>query len=283
MPYFGVKYRISWSHIEEVSCLEEIKHPSVRACLTEYDSEDGFEIHTVGDLPARSGLGSSSSFTAAMLAALDLYCGTKSIDPLKIARQTIKIEQDILRETVGIQDQIQVCHGGFNVTKIFPDSSYTILTLGETSSFVRQINRSLVLVYSGIVRNSSEVQMTSFSHSDSETRLSNLESIRDCAEEFSRMLLDHAISFQDFSVLLNQSWAYKASNLSQIPGMATLISIYDRAIYAGASCGKLLGAGGGGFFAFFVHPEKQAEFKKIMSPYICIRAEVTNSGVQQII
>ena len=116
--------------------LDDIKHPSVRAS-TEYGFDDGFEIHTVGDLPARSGLGSSSSFTAAMIAALDLYSGSKLIDPLKIAKQTIRIEQDVLRETVGIQDQIQVCHGGFNVTRIFPDSTYSIVTLGESSSFVR--------------------------------------------------------------------------------------------------------------------------------------------------
>ena len=283
MPYFGVKYRISWSYIEEVSSLEEIKHPSVRACLSEYGLEDGFEIHTFGDLPARSGLGSSSSFTAAMLSALNLYKGSPLIDPANIAKQTIKIEQDVLRETVGIQDQIQVCHGGFNVTTIFPDSSYSIVTLGDTSSFVRQINRSLVLVYSGIVRHSSEVHKASFLQTDSKRRQKNLESIRLCAEEFSLRLLDHTISFREFAVLLNQSWSYKVNNLPQTPATAILLSIYDQAIDAGASCGKLLGAGGGGFFAFFVQPEKQAEFAKKITPYIAIRAEVSKSGVQQVI
>ena len=82
MPYFGYKYRISWSHIEEVSTINEIQHPSVRACLSEYDFDDGFEIHTVGDLPARSGLASSSSFTAALLAALNIYNGSLSLDPV---------------------------------------------------------------------------------------------------------------------------------------------------------------------------------------------------------
>jgi len=283
MPYFGVKYRISWSHIEEVSSLEEIKHPSVRACLLEYGLEDGFEIHTVGDLPARSGLGSSSAFTAAMLAALNLYDGSPIIDPANIAKQTIKVEQDVLRETVGIQDQIQVCHGGFNVTKIFPDSSYSIVTLGDTSSFVRQINKSLVLVYSGIVRHSSEVHKASLLQIDPERKQKALENIRSCAKEFSCRLLDHTITFQDFAVLLNESWSYKVENLPQTPAKAILLSIYDQAIDAGASCGKLLGAGGGGFFAFFVQPEKQTEFEKRMSPYIAIRAQVSSFGVQQVI
>jgi len=283
MPYFGVKYRISWSHIEEVSSLEEIRHPSVRACLLEYGLEDGLEIHTVGELPARSGLGSSSSFTAALLAALSLYNGSKTLDPAVIAKETIRIEQDVLKETVGIQDQIQVCHGGFNVTKIFPDSSYSLVTLGDTSSFVRQINRSLVLVYSGIVRHSSEVHMASFLQTESKGRKNNLEGIRSCAEEFSSRLLNHSISFKDFAQLLNESWAYKASNLPRTPATPTLLSIYDQAIDAGASCGKLLGAGGGGFFAFFVQPELQAEFSRKMSPYISINAKVSNSGVHQVV
>lgn len=282
LPYFNTKYRISWSYIEEVSKIEDIKHPSVRACLTEYSLEDGFEIHTVGDLPARSGLGSSSSFTAAMLAALTLYKGIK-IDAVDIARQTIQIEQDVLQETVGIQDQIQVCHGGFNVTRIFPDSSYSIVSLNNTSSLVREINASLVLVYSGIVRNSSVIQELTLSATDPNIRHKNLSSIRSCAESFAERLLNHSVSFEEFSVLLNESWSYKASIMPHTQERSALLSIYDEALNAGAACGKLLGAGGGGFFAFFVPPENQIEFAKRMSAYILIRAKVSYTGVERVI
>lgn len=283
LPYFDIKYRISWSHIEEVSCIKDIKHPSVRACLTEYDLHDGFEIHTVGDLPARSGLGSSSSFTAAMLAALTIFKGSNDIDPVLIARQTIRIEQEVLQEAVGIQDQIQVCHGGFNVTNIFPDSTYSIVSLGDTSQFVRQVNASLVLVYSGIVRHSSEIHKAAISKTDTQRRNQNLERIREYSEEFSRKLLDHTITFSEFASLLNQSWSSKVHNLPQSAVNLQLLSIYDQAIDAGADCGKLLGAGGGGFFAFFVQPHKQQEFMKLMSPYLSIRAKVSTAGVQQVI
>ena len=122
---------------------------------------------------------------------------------------------------------------------------------------------------------------TSISQTNTSHRQSNLNSIRLCAELFSKNF--RSLTFQEFATLLNQSWSYKLSNIPQTPTKTTLLAIYSQAIESGASCGKLLGAGGGGFFAFFVKPEKQVEFVKRMSPYIAIRAKVSKYGVQQII
>ena len=146
LPYYKAKYRLSWAKLEEAETIEQLTHPSVRACLNYFNVRDPLEIHTVGDLPARSGLGSSSAFTACLLSALHLYKGM-TIDESKIAKQTIDIEQNVLKEKVGVQDQIQVCHGGFNITTIFADSNYSILSLNNSSKVVRSIGDSLMLVY----------------------------------------------------------------------------------------------------------------------------------------
>ena len=137
LPYFGYKYRICWSHIEECKNIDDIKHPSVRACLNYLKIDDGLEIQTSGDLPARSGLGSSSAFTAASLAALYEYKG-EQYTKQSLAKHTIKVEQKELKENVGVQDQIQVCHGGFNVTRISKDSSYSLLSLDKTNKVVER-------------------------------------------------------------------------------------------------------------------------------------------------
>ena len=155
LPFYNNKFRFSWAKIEEVANIDDFTHPSVKACLNYLKIKDPLEIHTVGDLPARSGLGSSSAFTAAFLTSLALY-KKNQYTASTIAEQAIYVEQEILKENVGIQDQIQVCHGGFNITSIFADSSYSLLSLNNSSAIVREISESLVLVYSGITRTSSD-------------------------------------------------------------------------------------------------------------------------------
>ena len=125
LPYSKVNYHISWNKLETVENISEIKHPSIKACLNYLNIKDPLCIHTIGDLPARSGVGSSSAFTAALLSSLYLY-KNKTFTASSIAEKTIFVEQEILKENVGIQDQIQVCHGGFNITSIFPDMSFPI-------------------------------------------------------------------------------------------------------------------------------------------------------------
>ena len=200
LPYFNKKYRLSWSKIEEHDEINEIKHPSIRACLEYSKITEGLEIHTVGDLPARSGLGSSSAFTAALLGALKIN-SKQLISTEQIAKETIFIEQDILKEKVGIQDQIQVCHGGFNITNIFTSGEYSTLSLNETSTLFRSVNDTLILVYSGIERSSSEFHNYIESSVLNSTRQDSLHNIHSIAKEFSSKLVNHNASFELFSQL----------------------------------------------------------------------------------
>ena len=279
LPYFGSKYRISWSLIEEVSSLKEITHPSIRACIEFSEISDGLEINTVGDLPARSGLGSSSSFTAAMLAALHLY-KNKSFTKSKIANETIHIEQEILKENVGIQDQIQVCLGGFNLTTIFPDSTYSTLSLNNTSKFVNDIDQSLILVYSGITRISSEIQELNKIEVSDEIKQNSLNKINRIANQFSEYLIKHEANFEIFTNLMLDSWDAKFSSFPKNNLSDKILQIYKKGINSGAKCGKLLGAGGGGFFAFFVPKEYQINFLNSMKEFICVPCNVSYNGVE---
>jgi len=282
LPYFNTKYRLSWSRIEETSCIADISHPSIRACLEFMNVSSGLEIHTVGDLPARSGLGSSSAFTAALLGALCVH-QDKKFTPSSIAYDTIHLEKNVLQEHVGIQDQIQVAHGGFNVTTIFADSTYSLVSLNETSTIVQHINDSLILVYSGISRFSSEVHRESLASVDSNVLNSSLLTINSLAEEFATLLLSHTASFDDLVRLLSLSWEAKSSAFPQSQTTEQLLSIYRTALLAGASCGKLLGAGGGGFFAFFVPPQLHKSFIDNMSPLICVPSQIAHTGIEQIL
>jgi D-glycero-alpha-D-manno-heptose-7-phosphate kinase len=282
LPYFNTKYRLSWSKIEEVSRIGDLTHPSVKACLNYLKIKDPLEIHTVGDLPARSGLGSSSAFTAALLSVLHMY--KKNIfDNYKIIEETIHIEQNILKENVGIQDQIQVCHGGFNITSIFPDSRYSILSLDKSSSVVREISDNLIILYSGISRISSDIHKNQAPLVSNEIKEKSLNVINQIAEEFSSRLINHTASFDFFIDLLNESWEAKSSAFPDSENTDILLSIYEQAISAGASSGKLLGAGGGGFFAFFVKPSLQEEFRKKMSKYICVKTDISFKGIDRIL
>ena len=282
LPFFKTKYRLSWSKIEEVADVNDFTHPSVKACLNHLKIKDPLEIHTVGDLPARSGLGSSSSFTAAFLTALTLY-KKESFNADKIAKQTIFIEQEILKENVGIQDQIQVCHGGFNITSIFSDSSYSILSLNNSSNIVREIGESLILVYSNIQRSSSEVHNLITPRIPNHIKKDVLKEINFLAEKFSSKLKDHTADFNIFISLLKDSWELKSLTLKGGKNNEILQSIYKKGLDSGALCGKLLGAGEGGFFAFFVTPKLHEEFKNKMSPLLCVTPKISFKGIEQVL
>ena len=282
LPFFKTKFRLSWSKIEEVANFNDLSHRSVKACLNFLKINDPLEIHTVGDLPARSGLGSSSAFTAAFLTSLALY-RNESFTAEGIAKQTIFVEQEILKENVGVQDQIQVCHGGFNITSIFNDSSYSILSLNKSSTLVREIEESLVLVYTGIQRFSSEIHNKNFPKVSSQLREEALNRINYLALKFSDKLTNHRADFSLFVSLLNESWEAKSLTLLEGKNSDVLQSIYKKGLNSGALCGKLLGAGGGGFFAFFVPPDHKISFMKKMSPLISLMPKISFKGIEQVL
>jgi len=281
LPYFGFKYRISWSLIEEAIELSDISHPSIKACISQSGVSDGLEIHTVGDLPARTGLGSSSSFTAAMIQALAGYKEI-TLNSSELITETIRMEQCILKENVGIQDQIAVCQGGFGLTRISQDSSYSTIFMTHNEPIVREIDEKLMLVYSGITRVSSDIQGVRLDRRN-KALLGRLDRLRELSYSFSEALINGNADWNLFTILLREAWKEKRDLLTGHETSGLIEEIYNKALTSGAECGKLLGAGGGGFFAFFVPTEKQRQFTQLMSPYVAIKANIHYSGVERIL
>lgn len=282
LPFYGIKYRVSWSEIESVDCLDSIKHPSIRECLKFKDIKDGVEIHTDGDLPARSGLGSSSAFTVAMLHACNRERGF-NINKKELTLEAIHLEQNILKENVGLQDQIQCSYGGFNIINIGNDGEFNVLTLSKYNSIISEIEKHLVLVYSNIERLSSSQQnmnqqiKTSYEHQKASKR------IHEISKDSERLFLKNEMTMPILFEYLKESWEAKSKMLAKTEINYKLSKLYNKAIRAGASCGKLLGAGGGGFFLFLVKPDMKAAFRNNMKPYICVEPKICHKGVSSIL
>ena len=256
-PFFEYKHRIVWSRIEAVTDTDEIIHPSVRACIDHLGITDGIEIHHNGDLPARSGLGSSSSFTVGMLHALHGLFGKMRSKP-QLANDAIHIEQQVLNEAVGIQDQTAVAHGGFNHVEIRKDGRCLVNPITLPTSRIRDFQQHLMLYFTGISRFSSEIAQTQIEETPNKTK--ELERMSDMVTQ-ALDILNSDTSISDFGDLLHESWMLKRGLTNKISN-PHIDDIYKAARSAGAYGGKLLGAGGGGFMLIFAAPEKQAAIRK---------------------
>ncbi len=274
LPFYGNNYRISWSEIEVVNNIKKIKHPAIKGALNYLEIKDGLEIHTDGDLPARSGLGSSSAFSAALIMALSTLKGQK-LSIRELTDSTIYFEQKILKENVGVQDQIQTCCGGFNLLSINKQGNYRILRLDIGSELVQNISKKMMLVYTGISRNSSEIQDNNLKL-DVINRNKSLEEIAKIADEVTENILKEKLSFSDFSDFLEETWEHKIKLFPNSEKTTQILNIYKDAKSFGAKSGKLLGAGGGGFFLFLIEEDLQEEFKRNMSKYTVVKHNICN-------
>ncbi len=272
-PFHAEKSRIVWSRIEAVQNNLDIEHPSVRETLKYLDIKDGIEIHHTGDLPARSGLGSSSTFTVGMLNALAALQG-KKFNKAGLALEAVHLERDIMKENVGIQDQIAAAYGGFNYTRIFEDGSYSVSPV--VSSRTTELESHLLLFFTGVSRTASDIA--------AEQTKNTASGVNDAGLHTMRALVDEAIGVLDgdrnmeyFGQLLDESWRIKrtlASNISP----SFVDSIYAKAKNAGAIGGKLLGAGGGGFMLFFAPPDAHDAIRDALSELLCIPFQFENEG-----
>lgn len=263
-PFFDATNRIVWSKIEETSNIDEITHPVVRACLNFYDIKRGVEIHHIGDLPARSGIGSSSSFTVGLVHALYVLRGL-SVTKRQIIDDAIFIEQNLLKEYVGIQDQIQVGYGGFNLIEIKRDGDFCVspISIGQHRLFKLQEN--LLLFYTGISRFSSEI--TKHTIEGAHKNDQPLYGIQSLTESAYRVLTDDSLSIDGLGKLLHQSWELKRSLSSEI-STNEIDVLYEKALAKGALGGKILGAGGGGFLLFYVPKKYQSNVRQALSDLV---------------
>ena len=274
-PFFEHRIRVVYSKVENCQTIDEISHPSVREVLRYLNIDRGVEIHHDGDLPARSGIGSSSSFTVGLLHALYALKGQMP-SKHQLAQESIYIEQEILKETVGSQDQVSAAHGGFNIIEFSPSGKISIRPMTLTQEHIKELNSHLMLFYTGIIRTASNVAESYVN--DIETRRRQLRALNDLLEE-SITVLNKGKDITDFGELLHEAWRVKRS-LSGKVSNSNVDEIYNRAISAGAIGGKLTGAGGGGFMLLFVPPEKQIKVKEKLNSLIYVPFKFESSGSQ---
>lgn len=274
-PFFEHKHRIVYSQTELVRDVSEIRHPAVREALKFMGINEGMEIHHDGDLPARTGLGSSSAFTVGLIHALYTLKG-KMPTKMQLAKDSIHLEQEVLRENVGSQDQVMAAFGGLSRVDFHADGNLEVKCITITPQRVDLLKSHLMLFFSGFSRTASEIAAEQIKQTPNKK------------QELTAMyrLVDEAVSIlvgnndlTDFGKLLHESWQLKRSLTDKISNPYTDF-LYETAIKAGATGGKLLGAGGGGFILFFVKPELQAKVKGALGNLLYVPFGLENSGSQ---
>ena len=268
------KYRIAYKKVELCNTIEDIEHHSVRETLRYMNIEDGLDINIFSDLPARTGLGSSSSFTVGLLNALYAFEG-KVKSKLDYAKEAIYIEKDILQENVGVQDQLAAALGGLNYMKL-SSSGYEVNPIILSKERKRQLDSNLLLYYTGISRFATEVLKEQVENTKKKKVMIELKDIYDMVQDGMKILSDGSIPLSDFGYLLDKTWQTK-KKLSSAISSGSIDEMYKIAIKNGALGGKLLGAGGGGFFLFYVDGEKE-EFRKKMSKFVEIPFQFEGDG-----
>ena len=273
-PFFEHKHRIVYSKIESVKTTEEIQHPVVRAVLSNLSITDGLEIHHDADLPARSGLGSSSSFTVGLINVLNALKGLQ-ISKQDLAKQATYIEQEVLKETVGSQDQILAAFGGFNRIDFHPDDSFNISPVIINKDLVEQLQSHMLLFFTGLSRFSSDIARDKVSNFTN--RFQELTRIKEMVDEGMSILQSPSTPIMDLGKLMHESWKLKRS-LSAKVSTPKIDEIYEAGIKAGATGGKILGAGGGGFILFFAEPKNHKKIRERLKSLVHVAFHFDDVG-----
>jgi len=274
--FFSHKYRIVYSQIESINSYDEINHPSVREILRYFDLPNGLEIHHDGDLPARSGLGSSSSFTVGLLNAIYAFQGLR-ISNYELACLAINMEQNIIKEPVGSQDQIAAAYGGFNKINFQKDGDFSVNRQIYDQNRISDLNKNLMLFFSGQSRYSSDVSSKKIENIKEGKNIGYLSEIESMVDESISILGNKNKPLNSFGELLNEAWKCKKQFTGAVSN-SLIDSIYKRAIEAGALGGKLLGAGGGGFIIFYVETHNKNKVKEILRDLMHVPFKFDNKG-----
>lgn len=274
-PWFGVRHRIVWSHIESVTHTSEILHPVVREGIRYLGFEgdpQGLEIHHQGDLPARSGIGSSSAFSVGLINALTSLHGS-SLGKHELALEAIHLEQNVLQEAVGSQDQVAAAYGGFNKITFGTDGHIVVDPVRIDPEKLDLLQSHLMLCYTGSTRLAGDIasQVTA-----------NLPQRREAVKRMHAMVDEGVAAIQsgnveDFADLLNDAWRLKRS-LAEGVSTPEVDRIYDAALSNGALGGKLLGAGGSGFLLLIVPPDRQAALRESLPHLIWVPVGFETEG-----
>ncbi|MDD3374990.1 MAG: kinase [Candidatus Omnitrophica bacterium] len=273
-PFFDHKSRIIYSKVEQVNNVDDIVHPAVREAIKFLKISDGLEIHHDGDLPARTGLGSSSSFTVGLLNGLYALKG-KMVSKQRLAEEAIYVEQEMCKENVGCQDQALVANGGFNYVEFGGSTHLKTTKVTISSEKLKFLQDRLMLFFTGFSRTASEIAKHQIENIPKKKK--DLTEMYQMASTALDILNGNDIS--EFGKLLDESWQIK-KQLSDKISTPYIDEIYEKAKKAGASGGKLLGAGGGGFVLLFADPEKQNQIREALNSLLEIPFKFEMQGSQ---
>jgi D-glycero-alpha-D-manno-heptose-7-phosphate kinase len=271
--FFDHRLRIAYRKTENPINASEVRHPAIRACFQKLGIDEGAELHHMADLPARTGLGSSSSFVVAMLQALHAYQGR--FCPVEtLANEAIDLERNVLQEAGGYQDQVIAAYGGTCLIRFNRDGKFHVTQIPLPAPRILELQEHMLLMYTGIERDSfsvlkRQVERTAGNH-DALCRMSKL------AEEGASWLADESIPIRDFGELLHASWMLKRT-LSDV-SLPAIDDAYEAGLRAGASGGKLLGAGQGGFLLFIAKPENHHRIRNALPRMLALKVGINAPG-----
>ncbi|MHB1162124.1 MAG: GHMP family kinase ATP-binding protein [Chloroflexota bacterium] len=274
-PFFEHKIRIVYSKIENCHSVNDIAHPAVREVLRFLQIDRGVEIHHDGDLPARSGMGTSSSFTVGLLHALHALEG-RMPSKRQLAAEAIRIEQQVIGETVGSQDQMSATYGGLNHILFHPNGEISVQPITIGKGRLEELNSHLMLFYTGLKRTASQIADSYICNVDEKRR--ELRVMKDLVDE-SISILVGGQDITHFGELLHEAWQAKRSLSPQVSN-PTVDQIYEEAMSAGAIGGKLIGAGGGGFMLLFVPPSRHNAVREKLNGFLHVPFRFEHSGSQ---
>lgn len=274
--FFDYENELTYSKIEKTKEVDEIQHPAIRNAMKMLDMHE-IRLTYEADLPARSGLGTSSSFAVGMLNAFYALKG-KYADKKKLADDAIYLERILCNEAGGWQDQIAAAYGGLNRIN-FNTNGYEVLPIIISPDRKKQLNNNLMMFFTGFTRFSSEVQKANAS--DKKDKTAQLKEMLSLVDDAEKILTDKTVDLNEFGRLLDHTWKLKRQTGAAV-STDNIDVLYDKGIKAGALGGKLLGAGGGGFLVFYVEPEYQKQVKEAMSELLYVPFEFENGGTRVI-
>ena len=269
------KYRINWSRVESTNNIKDIQHPIVRSVLQKYNIDFPIQISTYADIPPNTGLGSSSAFTVGLVHAIYSLLG-KMVSKYQIASEAAEIEVDILQRNMGKQDHFVCAYGSLNIFKFFPDETVEIEPVLCKPKVIKKIEDNTLLFYTSIKRNASIIlkQQNNFPESTRE----NLTRLRDLSSNL-RSTINKGTQLNNIGKILHKSWLIK-KNISKSISSKKIDNYYNKAIKAGATGGKILGAGGGGFILLYVDKDKQKKVIKSLADLLLLDYKFDNSGTR---
>ena len=273
-PFHPYISELVHNRFERVNDIKEIEHPLIRECMRLHDIHE-IRLTYEGDLPARTGLGTSSTFAVGMLNAFCALKG-KMMSKRQLAQEAIHVERDILKEHGGWQDQVAAAFGGLNRID-FKDGDFSVHPIVISPERKKELDENLMLFYTGIQRLSSEIQADTFAKPTDKTR--QLKDMLALVDEAEQILCNKNTSLNEFGKLLDETWKLKRGTGAKVSN-GSIDELYATAIKAGAIGGKLLGAGGGGFLLFYCEKEKQEALKKAMEQLMIVPFNFENEGAQ---